>query len=201
MTDIFRLLASDFRVRAEDIFARAERVRDADIREKMRGIAVGYEKMAQRVEQHARDVDEVYARSYAARCRCRAANLFLDGWERGVTFDVLCSCARPPLDPTREPRSPVPPQLGPGFRSSLLRAAACAYSKALPFGDLPRGVIGVSPSRPEVASAVGRGGNCYTHRRDPRSPSSPPSNSRRRARRTHRKPKRPSSKALSTDPP
>jgi hypothetical protein len=38
----------------------------------------------------------------------------------------------------------VPPQLGPGFRSSPLRAAACAYSKALPFGDLARGVIGVS---------------------------------------------------------
>jgi len=74
MTDIFRLLASDFRVRAEDIFARAERVRDADIREKMRGIAVGYEKMAQRVEQHARDVDAVYRGSYAARCRRRAAN-------------------------------------------------------------------------------------------------------------------------------
>jgi hypothetical protein len=74
MTDIFRLLASDFRARAEDIFARAERVRDADIREKMRGIAVGYEKMAQRVEQHARDVDAVYRGSYAARCRRRAVN-------------------------------------------------------------------------------------------------------------------------------
>src|SRR6266436_3810995 len=46
MTDYFRLLAGHFRARAEDIFARAERVRDADIREKMRGIAVGYEKMA-----------------------------------------------------------------------------------------------------------------------------------------------------------
>jgi hypothetical protein len=74
MTDIFRLLASEFRVRAEDIFARAERVRDADIREKMRGIAVGYEKMAQRVEQHARDVDAMYQGSYAALCRRRAAN-------------------------------------------------------------------------------------------------------------------------------
>jgi hypothetical protein len=74
MTDNFRLLASDFRVRAEDIFARAERVRDADIREKMRGIAVGYEKMAQRVEQHACDVDAAYRRSYAARCRRRAVN-------------------------------------------------------------------------------------------------------------------------------
>jgi hypothetical protein len=74
MTDIFRLLASDFRVRAEDIFARAERVRDADIREKMRGIAVGYEKMAQRVEQHARDVDAAYRGSYGAWCPRRAAN-------------------------------------------------------------------------------------------------------------------------------
>ena len=75
MTDIFRLLAGDFRARAEDIFARAERVRDADIREKMRGIAVGYEKMAQRVEQHARDVDAMYQGSYAARCRRRAVSL------------------------------------------------------------------------------------------------------------------------------
>jgi hypothetical protein len=74
MTDIFRLLASDFRARAEDIFARAERVRDADIREKMRGIAVGYEKMAQRVEQHARDVDAAYRGVYAARCRRRAVS-------------------------------------------------------------------------------------------------------------------------------
>jgi hypothetical protein len=79
MTDYFRLLARDFRVRAEDIFARAERVRDADIREKMRGIAVGYEKMAQRVEQHARDVDAVYRGSYAAQCRRRAVNP-IPGW-------------------------------------------------------------------------------------------------------------------------
>jgi hypothetical protein len=34
MTDV---LGSDFRVRAEGIFALAERVRDADIREKVRG--------------------------------------------------------------------------------------------------------------------------------------------------------------------
>jgi hypothetical protein len=74
MTDIFRLFASDFRARAEDIFARAERVRDADIREKMHGIAVGYEKMAQRVEQHARDEDAAYCDSYAARCRRCAVN-------------------------------------------------------------------------------------------------------------------------------
>jgi hypothetical protein len=93
MTDIFRLLASDFRLRAEDIFARAERMRDADIREKMRGIAVGYEKMAQRVEKHARDVDAVYRGSYAAQCHRRAANPIPDGWERGVTFDALCSGA------------------------------------------------------------------------------------------------------------
>ena len=79
MTDYFRLLAGHFRARAEDIFARAERVRDADIREKMRGIAVGYEKMAQRVEQHARDVDAVYRGSYAAQCRRRAVNP-IPGW-------------------------------------------------------------------------------------------------------------------------
>jgi hypothetical protein len=41
---------------------------------------------------------------------------------------------------------------------------------ALPFGFLTRGAVGVSPSRPEAASAVGRGGNFYTHRRDPPAP-------------------------------
>jgi hypothetical protein len=67
MTDNFRLLASDFRVRAEGIFALAERVRDADIREKIRGIAVGYENMAQRVEQYSCDLEAVYRGAHAVR--------------------------------------------------------------------------------------------------------------------------------------
>jgi hypothetical protein len=49
MTDN-RLLASRWRVLAEEIFARADRVHDADIQEKIRGIAAGYERLAQRVE-------------------------------------------------------------------------------------------------------------------------------------------------------
>jgi hypothetical protein len=51
MTDNFRLLASRWRVLAKDIFARADRVHDADIREKIRAIAAGYVRLAQRVEE------------------------------------------------------------------------------------------------------------------------------------------------------
>src|SRR5258708_21833737 len=100
--------------------------------------------------------------------------LFRDGLECGVTFEGLCSCARRPLDPTREPRSPVPPRLGPGFRFSPLRAAACAYPMALPFGFLTRGAVGVSPSRPEAASAVGTWRQPLHSHPAARRPSSPP---------------------------
>src|SRR5258708_24143777 len=132
--------------------------------------------MAQRVEQHAcgpRTVVRTRRAAVAARL-----TLFPDGWECGVTFDGLCSCARRPLDPTRDPRSPVPPRLGPGFRFSPLRAAACAYPMALPFGFLTRGAVGVSSSRPEAASAVGTWRQPLHARRPPRRPSSPPSHPR-----------------------
>ena len=49
MTD----LANRWRVLAEEIFARADRVHDADIRDKIRRIAVGYERLAQRVEDQS----------------------------------------------------------------------------------------------------------------------------------------------------
>jgi len=43
----------ELRARAEEISARAETFHDADVREKMRGIAAGCQKLAQRLEQHA----------------------------------------------------------------------------------------------------------------------------------------------------
>jgi hypothetical protein len=49
MTD----LASRWRALAEEIFARADRVHDADIRDKIRRIAAGYERLAQRVEDQS----------------------------------------------------------------------------------------------------------------------------------------------------
>lgn len=43
----------ELRARAEEMSARAETFHDADIRQKMREIAAGYENLAQRLEQHA----------------------------------------------------------------------------------------------------------------------------------------------------
>ena len=64
MTDNSRSLASHYRAVTEEILERAGRVHDADIGHKIRGIAAGYERLAQRVEDqsvstmphpHARD--------------------------------------------------------------------------------------------------------------------------------------------------
>ena len=55
MTDSSRLLASRFLALAEEIFARADRVHDADIREKICAIAAGYERLAQLVEDESRE--------------------------------------------------------------------------------------------------------------------------------------------------
>jgi len=44
----------ELRARADEILARAETFHDADVREKMRGIAAGCQKLAQRLEQHAK---------------------------------------------------------------------------------------------------------------------------------------------------
>ena len=52
-------LAMELRARAEEMSGRAETFHDADIRQKLRGIAAGYEKLARRLEQHAGDVDKV----------------------------------------------------------------------------------------------------------------------------------------------
>jgi methyl-accepting chemotaxis protein len=51
-------LASDFRKRAEEILTRAETMHDPDTRQKMREVAAGSEKLAQRVEQQSGEADE-----------------------------------------------------------------------------------------------------------------------------------------------
>ena len=48
-------LAMELRARAEEMSARAETFHDPETRQKMRGVAASYEKLAQRVEQHARN--------------------------------------------------------------------------------------------------------------------------------------------------
>jgi hypothetical protein len=48
-------LASDLRARAEEVLTRAETFHDAGAREKMRGIAASYVKLAERLERSAHD--------------------------------------------------------------------------------------------------------------------------------------------------
>ena len=48
-----QLLASRWQALAEEIFARADRVHDADIREKLRGIAARYVRLVQRAEDQS----------------------------------------------------------------------------------------------------------------------------------------------------
>jgi len=75
MTDNSRLLASRFLALAEEIFARADRVHDADIREKIRAIGAGYERMAQLVEDQSgeglRDVPHAESRKPLLRAAVR----------------------------------------------------------------------------------------------------------------------------------
>jgi hypothetical protein len=49
--------AMELRARAGEVLVRAETFHDEEVRQKMRGIAAGYEKLAQRLEQHARNKD------------------------------------------------------------------------------------------------------------------------------------------------
>jgi hypothetical protein len=51
-------LAMESLARAEELLARAETFRDSDVRQKLRGIAASYEKLAQRLEQYARFKDK-----------------------------------------------------------------------------------------------------------------------------------------------
>ena len=46
-----RLLARDFRARAQELLLRAETMHDRDVCLKLREIAVGYERLARRVEE------------------------------------------------------------------------------------------------------------------------------------------------------
>jgi hypothetical protein len=51
------LLATDLRAHAEEILARAEGMHDAGARQMLRGIAAGYERLAQHIEQHYKVID------------------------------------------------------------------------------------------------------------------------------------------------
>jgi hypothetical protein len=46
-------LVANFRARAEELLLRAETMRDADARLRIREIAAGYDKLAQRIEQRS----------------------------------------------------------------------------------------------------------------------------------------------------
>ncbi len=60
MPDLHVLLqAGDLRARAEELRTRAETFHDADARQKLYKIAVTYVKLAERLEQRARDADDV----------------------------------------------------------------------------------------------------------------------------------------------
>lgn len=50
-------LAMELHARAEEMLARAETFHDEDVRQKMRVIAAGYEKLALQLEKHARNKD------------------------------------------------------------------------------------------------------------------------------------------------
>jgi len=50
-------LAMELRARAEELSARAKTFHDVDVRQKMRGIAAGCEKLAQRLERQASSKD------------------------------------------------------------------------------------------------------------------------------------------------
>jgi hypothetical protein len=52
------LQARDLRSRAEEIRTRAETFHDVDARQKLHKIAVTYVKLAERLEQRARDADD-----------------------------------------------------------------------------------------------------------------------------------------------
>lgn len=52
-------LAREARERAEEALTLAETFRDAEARRIMREVAENYEKLAEKLEQHARDIREV----------------------------------------------------------------------------------------------------------------------------------------------
>jgi hypothetical protein len=52
-------LATALRLRAEEVLAHAEDMKHAATRRRMRGVAATYERLAQGLEQHAGDLDEM----------------------------------------------------------------------------------------------------------------------------------------------
>ena len=54
-------LARNLQARAEEIWTRAETFHDADARQKLHKIAATYVKLAERLEQRARDADDADA--------------------------------------------------------------------------------------------------------------------------------------------
>lgn len=52
-------LARSLRARAEEVLAQAEIMKDAGAQRKMRSIAASYVKLAERLEERARDLDQV----------------------------------------------------------------------------------------------------------------------------------------------
>jgi hypothetical protein len=52
-------LATALRLRAEEVLAHAEEMNHEEMQRRMRGVAATYEKLAQGLEQHAGDLDEM----------------------------------------------------------------------------------------------------------------------------------------------
>jgi hypothetical protein len=52
-------LAAALRLRAEEVLTHAEVMKNADTQRRMRGVAASYEELAQGLELHAGDLDEL----------------------------------------------------------------------------------------------------------------------------------------------
>ena len=57
----FRLLARDFRARAEELLVRAKTVHDTDVCLKLHEIALSYQRLATRLEQRAQGRKPIFA--------------------------------------------------------------------------------------------------------------------------------------------
>jgi len=53
------LLAGSLRARAEEVSVKAEAMKDAGAKQKMRNVAANYKTLAQNLEQHAHDLDKL----------------------------------------------------------------------------------------------------------------------------------------------
>src|SRR5260370_10592104 len=89
-----------------------------------------------------------------------------------ASLSTFCAVARDFPWIRRVNPGPLRRATGPGFRFSPLRATASAYPWHYPSAFLTRGGVAVSPSWPEAAGAVVRGGDPHTL--PPRAPASLP---------------------------